>query len=182
MNSMRRLLGCAALVLIVGACNYTVGDCYPRGESDVAAADVSAGVGPSGAGGGSGDAPREGGTGANACNAAPEKEEPNPPDEGASTPAPPNDSTELGAYVRCLGLDWITCEGLCLDIGAPCSALAMNPQEPDFGVGRLRQCQVSYPGSTCTYCFDNGMNCTQLKGFGASIRWWCTYTGGKGCE
>ena len=104
------------------------------------------------------------------------------PDEGASTPAPPNDGTELGAYVRCLGLDWITCEGLCLDIGAPCAALALNPQEPDFGVGRLKQCQVSYPGSTCTYCFNNGMNCTQIKGFGVSIRWLCTYTGGKGCE
>ena len=97
-------------------------------------------------------------------------------------PPPPNDYTELGTYVRCLGLDWITCESLCLDIGAQCSALAMNPQEPDFGVGRLKQCQVSYPGSTCTYCFSNGMNCTQIKGFGVSIRWWCTYTGGKGCE
>ncbi|MFS8068841.1 MAG: hypothetical protein ACMG6S_20975 [Byssovorax sp.] len=178
MISMRTLLGSAVLVLVVGACNYTVGECYPRGEAD-GSADVSVGVGPGGVGGSGSGATPEGGTGANACNAAPDS----PSGEGTSTPAPPpNDYTELGTYVRCLGLDWITCESLCLDIGAQCSALAMNPQEPDFGVGRLKQCQVSYPGSTCTYCFNNGMNCTQIKGFGVSIRWWCTYTGGKGCE
>ena len=59
--------------LSVAACNYTVGECYPRGQGD-----GSAGVGggdviliPSGAGGGLGAEPPEpgGATGAIACNA-----------------------------------------------------------------------------------------------------------------
>lgn len=80
MSSMRTLLGSAVLVLVVGACNYTVGECYPRGEAD-GSADVSVGVGPGGVGG-SGATPG-GGTGANACNAAPDS----PSDEGTSTPS-----------------------------------------------------------------------------------------------
>lgn len=61
MKSRRTLLGSAALVLFVAACNYTVGECYPRGEADGSAeVGVGAGVGPSGAGG-YGDMPPGGG-------------------------------------------------------------------------------------------------------------------------
>ncbi len=163
----------AALAWIVAACNYTVGECYPRGENDADAVGVGPSSGPSGSGGYGDTPPPEGGTGANACNKTEEKEQPTPPDDG----------TELGTYVRCLGLDWITCEGLCLNIGAPCSALALNPKRPELGIGKLKQCQRSAPGTTCTYCFqDGGLSCTQIKFFGRSIDWWCNLPGGKGCE
>ena len=68
----RNVLGIVvAIMVIVAACNYTEGDCYPVGQSDgPASAEVGVGVGVgSGAGGyGFGDAPKSGGTGANACN------------------------------------------------------------------------------------------------------------------
>ncbi|MFS8071947.1 MAG: hypothetical protein ACMG6S_36725 [Byssovorax sp.] len=97
-------------------------------------------------------------------------------------PTPP---TEMGTYIRCLGMDPMTCEAMCLDIGAPCSALALNPQQPELGVGKLKQCQRSSPGpgSTCTYCFLGGsLSCTQIKAFGKPFWWLCNLPGGKGCE
>jgi hypothetical protein len=90
----------------------------------------------------------------------------------------------MGAYIRCLGMDAMTCEGMCLDIGAPCSGLALNPDRPELGTGRLKQCQRSAPGpgSTCTYCFEGPVSCTQIKAFGKPIWWLCNLPGGKGCE
>jgi hypothetical protein len=65
MNTIRNLLLSAAIMLGgIAACNYTVGECYYRGEGGATGSEgVTAGggvivpSGPSGAGGGFGDAP-----------------------------------------------------------------------------------------------------------------------------
>jgi hypothetical protein len=178
-NTIRSLLWIGVITLGgFTACNYTVGECYPRGEAD-GAADVGVGVGPSGAGGYGDMPPGGGGTGANACNAAPDS----PSGEGAPTPAPPNDGTELGTYVRCRGLGPMDCEALCFDIGAKCAGLKTHPYGSQGGTGRLKQCQSNAMNHTCTYCYENGDYCTFLYTvFTPTGTPLCGYNGGKGCE
>jgi hypothetical protein len=163
---MKSQLRIATIVILSNAagCNYTQGDCYPVGQSGDPGGPV---IVSTGTGVPSGDAPlgqAQDALSGSACNA-------------------PDDSTEMGTYIRCRGLDWITCEALCLDIGAQCSALALNPDRPELGTGKLKQCQQSAPGTTCTYCFLGGsISCSQVKAFGRPILWLCNLPGGKGCE
>jgi hypothetical protein len=116
---------------------------------------------------------------------SPSGETPNPcvtPSDDAKTTPMPTPPTEMGTYIRCLGLDPMTCEAMCFDIGATCSALALHPDRPELGVGKLKQCLRSVPGTTCTYCFEGPLSCTQIKFFGVPVRWMCNFPGGKGCE
>ncbi len=147
-------------------------------------------VNTSGGFGGSGTIPIGAGVGATSGgnSDSPSGGTPNPcvtPSDDAPTTPTPTPPSEMGTYIRCLGMDAMTCEAMCIDIGAPCSALALNPQQPELGVGKLKQCERSAPGpgSTCTYCFLGGsISCTQIKAFGKPIWWLCNLPGGKGCE
>jgi hypothetical protein len=89
----------------------------------------------------------------------------------------------MGTYIRCLGMDAMTCEAMCFDIGTTCSALALNPSRPELGVGKLKQCMRNTSLGTCTYCFLGGsISCSQIKALGKPIWWLCNLPGGKGCE
>jgi hypothetical protein len=165
MKSMRGLPWVAALaVMCVAACNYTVGECYPvgQGASDGVGngAIVSAGAGPSG------DGPQgqaQIALSEDQCNA-------------------PDDSTEMGTYIRCRGLGSTACAAQCNAIGAYCVEHAVHPENPSIGIGDLKQCMNNPLSSTCSYCYSNGDVCTficVLKGCGVGR---CTNTGGKGCE
>ncbi|MFO0762480.1 MAG: hypothetical protein U0359_38935 [Byssovorax sp.] len=179
MNAKNGLWVAMAIMAIIGACNYTEGDCYPVGQSDgPAAADVGVGVG-SGAGGyGSGDAPKSGGTGANACNMGDLSDDPTSSGSGA----PPDEGTEAGTYIRCLGQGPKECSARCFAAGAYCVEYMTHPEDPSLGSGTLKQCMDNWLSFTCTYCYPNGDVCTYICakfgcGFGR-----CTNTGGKGCE
>lgn len=148
------------------ACNYTDGECWPVGQTN---GNAGVGTGPivqSGAGSSNGDAPSQGTSGA-ACNSTP---------SSSDTPSPPE---EMGTYIRCRGLDPMTCEALCFDIGATCAGLKTHPYGSKGGIGRLKQCESSPISHTCTYCYANGDVCTFLHPGGVPF---CGYTGGKGCE
>jgi hypothetical protein len=160
------------LVLVIGCSTVSPDECW---------------VNTSGGLGGSGPIPIGAGVGATSSGGdfdTPNGETPNPcvtpSDDAKTTPTPP---TEMGTYIRCLGLDAMTCEAMCFDIGATCSGLAQNPNRPELGVGKLKLCERSDPGSTCTYCFlGASISCTQIKAFGRPIWWLCNLPGGKGCE
>ena len=158
------------LVLVMGCSTVSPDECF---------------VNTSGGFGGSGTIPIGAGVGAtsggNSDSPPPNGETPNPcvtPSDD-TTPTPP---TEMGTYIRCLGLDPMTCEAMCFDIGAQCSALALNPDRPELGVGKLKQCLRTSPNTTCTYCCEGPISGTQLKFFGVPVRWMCNFPGGKGCE
>ena len=180
-----RLFSCSIAVLLlvvlpVGCSTVSPDECWPNtsgGFGGSGTIPIGAGVGAT-SGGEHLDPPRgpldNGGAPENPCVTS--------SDDANMTPTPP---TEMGTYIRCLGMDPMTCEAMCFDIGAPCSALALNPQQPELGVGKLKQCQLSPPGpgSTCTYCFlGASISCTQIKAFGRPIWWMCNLPGGKGCE
>jgi hypothetical protein len=163
------------LVLVIGCSTVSPDECWVNTSGGLGGSKpipIGAGVGATS--GGDSDSPN-GGT-------------PNPcvtPSDDAKTTPTPTPPTEMGTYIRCLGMDPMTCEAMCFDIGAPCSALALNPQQPELGTGKLKQCERSAPGpgSTCTYCFLGGsISCTQIKAFGKPIWWLCNLPGGKGCE
>jgi len=170
-----RLFSCsiAALVLVVlaiGCSTVSPDECWPNtsgGFGGSGTIPIGAGVGATS--GGDSDGP-SGGT-PNPCVT--------PSNDANMTPSPP---TEMGTYIRCVGMDPWTCEAMCVGIGATCSSLALNPDRPELGVGKLKQCQRSPPGTTCTYCFEGPLSCTQVKAFGVSVRWLCNFPGGKGCE
>jgi hypothetical protein len=169
-----RLLFCSIasllLALLVIGCNTVSPDeCWPN---------------TSGGFGGSGTIPIGAGVGATSTGDfdSPNGGTPNPcvtPSDD-TTPTPP---TEMGTYIRCLGMDAMTCEAMCFDIGATCSGLAQNPGRPELGVGKLKQCMRNTTLGTCTYCFLGGsISCSQIKAFGKPIWWLCNLPGGKGCE
>ena len=170
MKSRRRLLGSTALVLFVAACNYTVGECYPRGEAD-GAADVGVGVGPSGAGGGYGDAPPGGGTGAGACNAPEKEDEPTPPAEGG-------DPADTWIDCKKLRLDPVECMIRCGQVGTACRPSREHPLKPDGGYGDLFSCKNGWPTSQCSYIYPNGDTCIFFAALGHPFPF-CVYTGGK---
>jgi hypothetical protein len=168
-NSNRVLLWIAVLAIsYVTACNYTVGECYPRGQSG----------GTTGAGAGSGSTAVGVGASASGDYAADPPKQPqdatNPPPDCNSPP----DATELGTYIRCRGLDAMTCVEMCYDIGVTCAPLRTHPYGSKGGIGRLKQCMSNTTGGTCTYCYENGDVCTFISGRIPL----CGYTGGKGCE
>ena len=88
--------------------------------------------------------------------------------------------TELGTYIRCLGLPPAACEDQCFAIQAYCVYGAYHPKKANGGIGNLKQCMRNTLGYTCTYCYpSNGDVCTFVYPGGWSL---CSYTGGKGCE
>ena len=92
------------------------------------------------------------------------------------------DGSELGTYIRCLGLGPTACAIRCRAIGAPCVEYATHPKNPSLGAGALKQCMDAMVSSTCTYCYSNGDVCSfiyMMHGMGLGD---CTNTGGKGCE
>ncbi len=166
---MRRLLWIAALAApSFAACNYTVGECYPRGQGD-----GSAGVGggdvvliPSGAGGGLGaEPPGPGGaTGANACNASEE------------SPPADDDPYEASLKVFCSKPDHgSVCSGRCFAKGVGCVPLAVHPYKPEGGIGKLYACNDLYIGFMCGYHYPNGDDCHYP--FGMPFPKTCTYSG-----
>ena len=182
---MRLLSGSIAALLLVllgiGCNTVSPDECWPNtsgGFGGSGTIPIGAGVGVT-TGGDFSEPPRgpldKGGASHNPCVTS--SDDTKPSDDTTSTLP-----TEMGTYIRCVDLDPMTCEAMCFDMGAQCSALAMNPDRPWLGVGKLKQCQRSPPGSTCTYCFEGPLSCTQLKFFGVSVRWMCNFPGGKGCE
>jgi hypothetical protein len=172
-NSNRVLLWIAVLAMAYfTACNYTVGECYPRGQSGGntgagAAGSVAVGVGASATGDYAADPPKQ------------PQDATNPPPDCNSPP----DATELGTYIRCRGLDAMTCVEMCYDIGAICAPLRVHPYGSMGGNGRLKQCMENTTSHTCTYCYENGDVCSFLYSvLTPTGRPFCGYTGGKGCE
>ncbi|MEO7327430.1 MAG: hypothetical protein ABI193_02550 [Minicystis sp.] len=164
MSARNQLWIVVALLSVVTACNYTVGECYPRGDADAAAVGVGpSGAGPSG-GGGYGDTPPPGGgTGANACNKAEENEEEAPPDEA-------------GLKVLCLKNDWgQPCSTRCFAKSVPCVALAVHPKKVDGGIGKLFSCNDLLVGFMCGYHYDNGDDC--YYPFSSPFPTLCKYSG-----
>ncbi|MFS8069658.1 MAG: hypothetical protein ACMG6S_25110 [Byssovorax sp.] len=175
-----RLFSCLIVVsvpamLAIGCLTVDADECWVNtsgGLGDSKPIPIGAGVGAT-SGGDQAEPPRgpldNGGASENPCTASSDDTMPTPP-------------TEMGTYIRCLGMDAMTCEAMCFDIGAMCSALALNPDRPELGVGKLKQCLRTTPNTTCTYCFEGPISCTQIKFFGVPIRWMCNFPGGKGCE
>ena len=170
---MKRLLWIAAITApSFAACNYTVGECYPRGQGE-----GNAGVGggdviliPSGAGGGLGAEPPEpgGASGSIACNS---DEEPEPE---------PEFGIPANQYVNCRarGLDAAACSEACLTAGASCVPLALHPYKSGLEPGKLTSCKNGWPTTTCTYTFANTDGCSLITTFGVGLKWFCKYVGG----
>lgn len=165
---MKRKLWIAAIALAsVTACNYTVGECWPVGQSDGAAGVGGGGViVPGGAGGALGDGPQESGTAGPACNSTPQED-----------PAPQMPATN---YINCraLGLDASACSEACFDAGASCVPLALHPYKSGLEPGKLTSCKNGSPTTTCTWMFANGDGCALIRTFGVPLKWFCMYTGG----
>jgi hypothetical protein len=161
----------------IAACNYSEGDCYPRGQGD---GNPSAGGGniiPGGVGG-FGDSPPK-----QPQNATDPKIECNISDEdNGGSGSSSGGASELGTYVRCLGLDPTACAIKCNAIGAYCVELASHPKKSDGGIGTLKQCMNNTSMSTCTYCYSNKDVCSFIYVLGRPVWSLCNYTGGKGCE
>jgi hypothetical protein len=164
---MKSILWIAAVALVsVPACNSTVGECWPVGQSD-----GSAGVGgggvivPSGAGG-LGDAPQESGTAGPACNSTPQE---------PAAPQMPADN-----YINCQarGLDAGACALACGEVGAACASIASHPYKSGQGTGQLTYCKNGWPSYTCTYTFPSGEGCVGNHVVGKWL-WYCLYPGGK---
>jgi hypothetical protein len=88
-------------------------------------------------------------------------------------------STELGLYTKCAGVTPDVCVQMCANTGAYCIAYLPHPYTSGL-VGGLKQCLKTFLGGTCTYCFSNGDVCTVMKELPG--KWFCSNTGGKGCE
>jgi hypothetical protein len=169
MRAARRWLAVTLATLSSAtACNYTVGECYPRGQSD-----GSAGVGggvllPSGVGG-YGDTPPQpqGGTGAAACN-----------DPGATEPEPDESADALDTWVHCRGLDVVECMIKCAQEGAPCTPRERHPYKAEGGWGDLYMCKNGVPSQVCSYYYSSGDECAFFKAFGRKVPI-CVYVGGK---
>ena len=166
------------LAMLVSACSWVdPSECWPNtsgGFGGGGTIPIGAGVGATSSG--DFDTPPNGGT-PNPCVTTSND---TPSDDANMTPTPP---TELSTYIRCLGMDAMTCEAMCFDIGTTCSSLALNPQQPELGVGKLKECMRATTMGTCTYCFLGGsISCSQIKAFGRPIWWMCNLPGGKGCE
>jgi hypothetical protein len=144
----------------------------PQGQGGAGAGGAGAGGADVGSGVGAGGSSIDVGSGAGGA-----------PDPSPQT-APCDDGTDLGTYLRCRGLDPMTCEEMCFNIGATCAALKLHPFESAAGSGKLKQCMSNTTSHTCTYCYSaTGEVCTFLYSVltptGAPF---CSYTGGKGCE
>ncbi len=161
----------AALAWIVAACNYTVGECYPRGENDADAVGVGPSSGPSGSGGYGDTPPPEGGTGANACNKTEEREQLDPPDEGG---------TPVDTWIDCkkLGLGVVDCMIKCGQAGVACRPAREHPYKPEVGLGNLFSCKNGVPTHQCSYIYPNDDTCIFFSAFGHPFPF-CVYTGGK---
>ena len=83
-------------------------------------------------------------------------EAPNP----CVTPSSPDEGSELGTYIRCLGLGPTACTVQCNAIGAPCVEFTTHPEDPNQSIGTLKQCMDNMLSSTYSYCYSNGDVCT----------------------
>jgi hypothetical protein len=168
------LVAAPVLVVLVMGCNTVdPSECWPNASGGI---------------GGSGTIPIGAGVGATSSGDF-DSPPPKGPLDHSGTPNPcvapsgPDDSSsELGTYIRCLGLGPTACAAQCNAIGAYCVEYAIHPDDPSQGAGALKQCMDNTLSSTCSYCYANGDVCTfiyVLKGIGVGA---CTNTGGKGCE
>jgi hypothetical protein len=171
MNTMKSLLLSAAIALTtwITACNYTVGECWPVGQGGGSSEGVTAGggviipTGPSG-GGGFGDEPPKQPQDARdpaplECNATDEetdKEQSN----NENNNSPDDGSYEAGLKVFCKKPDFgSTCSERCFAKGIGCVSLAVHPQKPDGGIGKLFSCNDLTIGFMCGYHYENGDDC-----------------------
>jgi hypothetical protein len=165
-SPMRSLLWVAGIaVLGSAACNYTVGECWVRGQGGESEGVGSGAIVPSGAGG-LGDTPPEpgGDNGSLACNSSEEPEFGKPADQYI--------------YCRKRGLDAAACSEVCLAAGASCVPLALHPNKGGLEPGRLSYCKNGWPTNVCAYTFANNDTCILFTAVGSSIYWRCVYNGG----
>lgn len=169
MNTRRWIGVMVALGVILGACNYSDGPCYRRGEGEVGG--VGGGViDPSGAGGYYGDSPPPtGGLPSEMCNAPEEKEAPKPPDEGGQ---------EEGLKVFCFKKDWgYPCADRCAAKGLACGAIAYHPKGGQ-GPGQLWACNDVPIGVMCSYHYPDGSDCFFWLTFSGVPHFpFCAYSG-----
>jgi hypothetical protein len=170
---MRSLLWIAAIAVpTFTACNYTVGECWPRGQGDGSAGVGGGGVIVPGGAGGLGDAPSESGTAGPACNSTPQS------GDTETTPSTPEDDApvETSLKIFCSKPDHgATCSELCLAKGIGCVPLAMHPYKPEGGIGKLFSCNDLFIGFMCGYHYANGDDC--YYPFGTPFPKVCSYSG-----
>lgn len=162
MIAKRLLLGAAFIATpYFAACNYTVGECYPRGQGD---GDTGAGAGvvTSGAGGGSGDTP------------------PKEPQDFKYTEsqcnAPEDDSVEASLKVFCTTPEHgVACAERCAAKGIACGPIAYHPYKSNGGTGKLFSCNDLIKGWMCGYHYPNGDDC--YFPIGLPLPKVCSYSG-----
>ena len=133
MNTRNLVWVAAAGMMALGACNYTVGECWPVGQSDGPAGvgGSGVGVGVGGVGGyGFGDAPKTGGTGADACNKVDKAEETPPPDEGS--PALPDAACEVPSWAGDGATFWACAPACASKCPAPGGGTFVNFKPSEF--------------------------------------------------
>lgn len=176
MNATKSLFLIAAISLgWFSACNYTVGECWPRGEGggsgseaiSAAGGGVILPTGPSGAGGFGDEPPGPPPDSELKCNSDEEPE--------------PEFGTPANQYIDCRkrGLSAFACSQVCMAAGATnCNAIAGHPKKLGIATGQLVWCKNGSPTHVCNYDFPNGDSCavtfTPLGAF-----WLCAYPGGK---
>jgi hypothetical protein len=155
------------LVLGLAACNYDVGECYPRRE----------GSGNAGAGGGV-VLPGPGGVGGfgNVPLEPQNAQEPVDCSDTAESPPENDGSDEAGLKVFCLKKDHgATCSAWCMDKGIGCVALALHPLKSDGEIGKLFACNDLSFGFMCGYHYPSGDDC--YYPFGLPFPKHCSYSG-----
>jgi hypothetical protein len=146
-KNMKNQLWVATFAVLLGAaaCNETVGDCYPVGQS-TGNGDPGGGVIASGAGAGpSGDMPTgqaQEALNMDQCNAPP-------------------DPTELSERVCGKPIWGMGCQALCKGDGVDCFAGRLHPKNSEGGFGLLSGCCGCKGKQKCTYFYPNtGDSCT----------------------
>jgi hypothetical protein len=175
MNAIRNLLLITAITLGgIAACNYTVGECYYRGEGGGSGTDsVAAGggvilpTGPTG-GGGYGDEPPE------------QPQDALDPKPKCNSDEEPEFGKPATQYIDCRkrGLSALQCAGVCGEAGAACGPHAAHPYKSGQGSGQLIWCKNGSPSYVCDYAFPNGDSCARTVA--PLVNYWlCSYAGGK---
>lgn len=166
MKSMRSVLWIAGLAAVgFTACNYTEGECYPRGEGTTGAG-VGGGVIVPGGPGGFGDEPPDpqGAAESPACNAT---------DESGTGGGAPD---EASLQVFCMKPDHgAVCSARCYEKGVPCGPIATHPYKADAGLGQLFSCNDLLIGYMCGYHYPNGDDC--FHPIGLPYPKVCSYSG-----
>lgn len=164
---MNKRFWIAGLVLSgIGACNYTDGACWLRGQGSGQGGSGGGVLVPEG--GGFGDSPGDAqGATITDCNF---------PDDSPTASTTGDGSQEEGLKVFCTKAFFgLPCSERCMDKGIPCVPMALHPFKTNAGIGKLFSCNDLPVGFMCGYHYDNGDDC--YYPFGLPFPKTCAYSG-----